>query len=132
MFYFPKKEKLCNRFDIENLFAKGDRFLVYPFSIRFNIRFNSVSPKVQVLLLSPKRYQKLAVNRNRAKRLIRECYRLNKAGIIEFSKRENCDIFIAISLVSKESPVYAVVDESLKKILNTIVSNAQNHIEKDS
>lgn len=131
MYQFSKKEKLCNRTEIQNLFVKGQSFLVYPFSVRYNINVNDKSSKVQVLLLSPKRYQKLSVSRNRAKRLIRESYRLNKECIIQFAKEEALGINIAISLISKDLPLYNVVDESVKKILNRIITNTKKDIEKD-
>ncbi|MFA7080991.1 MAG: ribonuclease P protein component [Bacteroidales bacterium] len=132
MYQFSKKEKLCNRTEIQNLFVKGQSFLVYPFSVRYNINFIDKSSKVQVLLLSPKRYQKLSVSRNRAKRLIRESYRLNKDCIIQFTNKEAMGINIAISLISKDLPAYNVVDESVKKILNRIITNTIKDIEKDS
>ncbi len=131
MFQFTKREKLCNRTEIQNLFTKGQSFLVYPFSVRYNVKANTSSPKVQVLLLSPKRYQKLAVSRNRVKRLIRETYRLSKENIIQFAKEEACDINISISLVSKDIPTYYLVDESMKKILNRIIINTKDDIEKN-
>ena len=131
MFQFTKREKLCNRTEIQNLFTKGQSFLVYPFSVRYTIKYNTISPKVKVLLLSPKRYQKLAVSRNRVKRLIRETYRLSKDSIIKFAKQEACDINISISLVSKDIPTYYLVDESMKKILNRIIINTKDDIEKN-
>ena len=131
MYQFAKREKLCNRTDIQNLFLKGQSFMVYPFSVRYNIKTNTISPKVQVLLLAPKRYQKLAVSRNRSKRFIRESYRLNKESIVQFSKQESCDIIIAISLVNKTTPTFNVVQECVKKILDRIIINTQKDIEKD-
>ena len=71
---FPKGERLNNVKQIENLYAKGDKFMAYPFSVRFiyNKEQSEENTKMSVLLIAPKRYQKLAVNRNRAKRLLRE------------------------------------------------------------
>lgn len=129
MYKFHKKEKLCNRDEIKNLFVQGQSFLIYPFSVRYTTKPNLISPKVQVLLLSPKRYQKLSVNRNRAKRLMRESYRLNKESIIQFSKIQACDITIAISLVSNKIPLYVIVEQTMINIIDRIIQNTQNHIE---
>ncbi|MCK9163463.1 MAG: ribonuclease P protein component [Bacteroidales bacterium] len=132
MYQFAKKERLCNRIDIENLFSKGQSFLIYPFSVKYIVKTNYSSSKVQVLLLSPKRYQKLSVSRNRAKRLIRESYRLNKDVINKFAKDESCDLNIAVSLISKSLPDFKTVDESVRKILNRVILNTKSQIENDS
>lgn len=78
-FRYPRQEKLKKKNDITLLFEKGKwrncgnlRIIIlknHPDLQTENIKFGvSVS----------KRYFKKAVHRNRIKRLLRECYRLNK------------------------------------------------------
>lgn len=78
-FKYPTKEKLKKNNEITLLFEKGKwkncgnlRIIIlknHPDLVTENVKFGvSVS----------KRYFKKAVHRNRIKRLLRECYRLNK------------------------------------------------------
>ena len=77
-FAFPKAEHLTSRREIEALFSKGS-MAAYKFPLRaiFHIS-NSESVPVKVLISVSKRHFKHAVDRNRAKRQIREAYRLHK------------------------------------------------------
>lgn len=79
---FPKPEHLCRKRDIEALFSAGSHaFTVYPVRAVFRRvpRSTPTGPAVQVLISVAKRRLHHAVDRNRAKRQLREAYRLNKA-----------------------------------------------------
>lgn len=119
---FPKGERINNVKEIENLYAKGDKFMAYPFSVRFiyNREQNNDNPKMSVLIVAPKRYQKLAVNRNRAKRLLREAYRLNKNELQTKIIKSSSQLLISIALVSKTMPDYKLTEQKVKEILSTI------------
>ncbi len=119
---FPKGERLNNVKQIENLYAKGDKFMAYPFSVRFiyNKEQTENNSKLSVLITAPKRYQKLAVNRNRAKRLLREAYRLNKGELQTKIINNNSQLLISISLVSKTMPDFHLTEQKMKDILHTI------------
>lgn len=90
---FPKSERLCSRKAIEALFAGGNRaFSAFPLRVVYRVipqeSTPSVSPVIsqvpspslspQVLISVSKRHFKHAVDRNRAKRQIREAWRLNR------------------------------------------------------
>lgn len=76
---FPKPEHLCLRREIEALFSPGSRsFSAYPLRLIVRWADEERSPAVRVLLAVPKRKLRHAVDRNRAKRQLREAYRLNK------------------------------------------------------
>jgi ribonuclease P protein component len=96
--------------------------MAYPFSVRFihNEEQTENNSKLSVLIIAPKRYQKLAVNRNRAKRLLREAYRLNKHSLQEKIKNSSSQLFISIALVSKTMPNYSLTEQKVKEILSTI------------
>jgi ribonuclease P protein component len=117
---FPKGERLNNVKDIETLYAKGDRFMAYPFSVRFIYREHSDKPNMSVLIVSPKRYQKLSVNRNRAKRLLREAYRLNKHDLQTKIQTNNSQLLLSICLVSKTMPDFQLTEQKVKYIFDTI------------
>ena len=73
---FPKSERLCSRKAIEALFAGGNRaFSAFPLRVVYKV---TDEPRTQVLISVSKRHFKHAVDRNRAKRQIREAWRLNR------------------------------------------------------
>lgn len=81
---FPKAEHLCLRNDIDNLFTAGAKALTaFPLRIVYREVIHREGPKVKVLLSVPKRKLRHAVDRNRAKRQLREAYRLNKTILLE-------------------------------------------------
>lgn len=85
-FTFPKPEHLCLRRDIDSLFASGARSTAaYPLRAVYRrltdeetAGIPATAPRVKVLLSVPKRKLRHAVDRNRAKRQLREAYRLQK------------------------------------------------------
>ena len=84
-FTFPKAEHLCLQREINALFASTSRSLVaYPLRALLHIvPHEGNGPQAKVLISVSKRKFKRAVDRNRAKRQIREAYRLQKHTLIE-------------------------------------------------
>lgn len=79
-FGFPKPEHLSLQRDIDALFAAGSHSTV-AFPVRAvwrEVEWDGHGPRVKVLVSVSKRKFKHAVDRNRAKRQMREAYRLNK------------------------------------------------------
>ena len=77
---FPKAEHLCLQRDIDALFASGAHSVVgFPLrAVWHEVEWDGHGPRVKVLVSVSKRKFKHAVDRNRAKRQMREAYRLNK------------------------------------------------------
>jgi ribonuclease P protein component len=111
-FTFPKQEKLKSKKKIEELFKRGSSFYLSPFQVKL-LEIKSEDP-TQLLIAVPKKLHKLAVTRNRIKRLIRETYRLNKQEIFTTSSKRYS---IAILYLSKDIPTFDVVNSKLSKLL---------------
>lgn len=78
-FTFSKPEHLCKQTEIEALFTPGSHSCtVYPLRATFRSVEKTSGPVVKVLLSVSKRRLRHAVDRNRAKRQLREAYRLQK------------------------------------------------------
>ena len=83
LFTLPKKERLCNRKEIDLLFGGASRSLAaYPLRMVFTMvpRGHDGVP-LRMMVSVPKRCFKRAVKRNRVKRQVREAYRHAKSGV---------------------------------------------------
>lgn len=82
---FAKPEHLCLKNEIEALFSSGSRSMtVYPIRATFRaLPYAGSGPRVKVLLSVAKRRLHHAVDRNRAKRQLREAYRLQKYALLD-------------------------------------------------
>ncbi|MDA0177964.1 MULTISPECIES: ribonuclease P protein component [Mesoflavibacter] len=123
---YNKDEKLKSQKAIEQLFAEGKSVSAYP--LRMVYLDNQTQLKVGVSV--SKRNFKLAVHRNRVKRLLREGYRLNKNLLID-NKLDHYTLMILY--ISKEMPDFKIIDKKMKALLtkfNDQVSNIKKN-EKD-
>lgn len=120
---FRKAERLCSKKHIEALFAGDNRSLTaYPLRAVYTETEDEkiVNCKSLSLLISvSKRHFKHAVDRNRAKRLIREAYRLNK-GLLLDHLPEDTQLDLAFIWMSDELCDYAIVEAKMKTILQRI------------
>lgn len=126
-FTLGKEEKLKSRKLIEHLFAEGKRVKSFPLQLIYlQISHDSEFP-VKVAFSVPKRVVKLAVDRNRIKRMMREVYRLNKYLIAENIKEPY--IFMLI-YADKAEPKCTDLEEMFKKVcvkfLSKIEEDEQN------
>ena len=117
-----KEEKLKSKKLIEQLFAEGNRVKSFPLQLiylpinRSDIYSNKVGFSV------PKRSIKLAVNRNRIKRLMREVYRKNKYLFTEKINQQYIFMFI---YTSAEEIKYVDLEISLKKVCIKFLNKIQ-------
>ena len=78
---FPKAKHLCLKRDIDALFSShGHAVTAWPLRMKYT---EVEEGPTKVLISVPKRLLKHAVDRNRAKRQIREGYRLNQTRVPE-------------------------------------------------
>ena len=120
--FFPKSERLYLKNDIDNLFSNGQSFISYPLRIVYlpEPGDHSTESGVSVLVSVPKRRIKLAVKRNRIKRLIRESFRLNKNALTKNIKRLN----IAFMYVCDDLLPFTDIEKAMIKALKKIGSKA--------
>lgn len=119
---FPKAEHLCLKRDIDQLFTAGTRSAV-GFPLRAIVRtrpHDGKFPRVQVLISVAKRRLRHAVDRNRAKRQIREAYRLNKE-IIGEQLPEGVAVHLGLVWVADQPQDSALVQKRLVSLLHRVV-----------
>ena len=76
-FKYPKKEKLKSRKIIDSLFTKGKSVSKFPLRLVY-APIADADAKLKFGVSVSKKHFKHAVDRNYFKRVLRECYRLNK------------------------------------------------------
>ena len=92
-FIYPKVEKLKSKTIIDSLFSSGKSVSKYPLRLVFvQHDFEDNVPLKIGVSVSKKNFKK-AVDRNYYKRLLRECYRLNKKLLVANLEAKYCCMF---------------------------------------
>lgn len=100
-FTYSKEEKLKSHNQISQLFSIGESVSKYPLRMLYIPISNSDDIQIKCGVSVSKRNHKTAVARNYIKRLLRECFRQNKAILIENQTQAYA---IMLFYLSKEKP----------------------------
>ena len=119
-FSFSKREKLCSRKVIEELFSSGRSFIKYPLRVVFMVQENQDDSSVKVLVSVAKRRFKRAYKRNLLKRRIREAYRLNKHIIIPPLETSSVNIVIAFVYLPTEILPFSDIEKAITETLESL------------
>ena len=118
---FPKKEHLYGEKVIENLHTTGSSFLVYPLRVVYlNVSQPDEQIPVRVMIGVSKKKFKKAVDRNRAKRLMREAYRLNKSSLVSIIKKEEVKIYLSLQYIADEMLTFDEISTKMQKALDRL------------
>lgn len=90
---YPKIEKLKSRKTIESLFVSGKTVSKYPLRLVFEETVLAENEKIKFGVSVSKKHFKKAVDRNYFKRVLRECYRINKHLLLENSEKKFAILF---------------------------------------
>lgn len=124
MFTFRKKERLCSETWIDTLFHSGKRAMFYPFSIHWLVCPKEALPegvRCQVLIATSKKKFHHAVDRNRVKRLTRECYRLHKPLLYTHLEKNNLSLLLGINYVHNEIFDYHLLETKMEKAIAKVI-----------
>lgn len=130
---FPKKEHLYGEKVIENLHTTGSSFLVYPLRVVYlNVSQPDEQIPVRVMIGVSKKKFKKAVDRNRAKRLMREAYRLNKSSLVSIIKKEEVKIYLSFQYIADEMLTFDEISTKMQKALDrlTKIIAEKSHINR--
>jgi ribonuclease P protein component len=122
-FTYPKNEKLKSKKTIDSLFSKGQSVSKFPLRLVF-VQITDVQnnePRIKMGVSVSKKNFKKAVDRNYFKRLLRECYRLNKHILNENTDKCYAIMFFyqtkdRISFEEMNKKTIALFEKFLEKI----------------
>jgi len=122
-FSYPKNEKLKSRKNIDLLFTDGKTVTKYPLRLVFmeTTLDDNVSLKIGVSV--SKKYFKKAVDRNYFKRVLRECYRLNKHILIDNIDKKFALLFF---YQTKERLSYQEINKKTIQLFEKFVKSIQD------
>lgn len=119
-FTFSKEERLCSRRLIDRLYADGRRTMAFPYSLQWR-KEPALDVPCQVLIVAPKRRFHNAVDRNRVKRLTRECYRHLKPQFFAALQERDLRITLALVYVHNEILGYGKILQKMEKALSQLI-----------
>ncbi len=121
---FGKDEKLCSRRLIDQLYAEGHRLMAFPYSVQWmSVEGGKVveSPSghlaCQVMIVAPKRKFHHAVDRNRVRRLTRECWRTRKELLYEFLDGQGMSIVLSLVYIHNEIMTFDQLGHKMDKLI---------------
>jgi len=117
---FPNEEKLKSRKLIGKIFEEGHVVKAYPIRIQFIFHDYDNLPTAQAGFSVPKRNFKLAVDRNRIKRQLREVYRLHKLSLIDRLEENNKKVALMIICTAQEKLPYDILEKLILKAIAKI------------
>lgn len=130
---FPKKEHLCSQKLLDLTFGSGHRLMVFPFSVHWAICHKNSLPEdvtAQVLIATSKKKFHHAVDRNRVKRLMRECYRLHKCQICHPLEGTEMALLVAINYVHNHIFDYAYLYRKFDKLTDLLTAAISKELTK--
>lgn len=130
MFENKRKTHLKSQVVISQLFSKGKVITKGPLRLVYFEIKPKESNELQFLISVPKKRFKLAVSRNRIRRVISEAYRLNSDSLRKSISELNKQYAIAIIYIGKKEVNFKTIEEQLQKVLSELV-NKINYNESD-
>ncbi len=117
---YTREEKLKSRKTLNALFTSGNSFLHFPVKVFYRPADDVDLPVLQTGVGVSARNFKKAADRNRVKRLLRECYRLNKQELAEALKKADKKASVFFLYIGKELPEYGFLEEKIKQSLTKL------------
>ena len=121
-FTYPKNEKLKSKNTIDLLFSEGKSVSKYPLRLVFVENPLEEKEIIKMGVSVSKKYFKHAVDRNYFKRVLRECYRLNKHILVDNLEKPYAFMFF---YQSKDRLTYQEINEKTIQLFQKFVSTVK-------
>ncbi len=121
-FTFKKEEKLKSKKLIEQLFEQGSTLKEFPLRMVYlKVKLGTDYP-VKASFSVSKRKFKHAVDRNRIKRLMRECYRMNKYKLYQNIEDEYILMF---TYIDEKELKYVDIEENMIHLMTKLIQKSK-------
>ena len=115
-FRFSKPEKLKKKTVIDEIFLKGKAIQKNGFAFLYLEKPNSVQVPAQTMFAVSKRNFRLATNRNKVKRLLREAWRHQKHTVYQTAANQQRQFAICIMFKGKEIPDFKMAQVAIQQL----------------
>lgn len=104
-FSLKRNEIVKSEKDFEKIISDGKAMSAYPFKLIYlKSEFENINTCLIKMAISvPKKKVKLAINRNRIKRLFREAYRINKHLLVDYAAANKFTFNLLFIFTGKET-----------------------------
>ncbi len=116
-----RKNHLKSKLVIDQLFSSGRALKKSPFRLVYLVESEGSFIGDKILVSVPKRNFKLAVSRNRIKRVISEIYRIHSIDLKTLLASQNRSLAIGIVYIGKKEPTYSEADQKIQGLLEELI-----------
>lgn len=116
---FVKSERLCSTLAITHLFGEGYSIFKHPVKIKWIPAKWDNNHQIMVVITVSKHKFKRAVDRNRIKRLLRECFRLNKFILEDGLKSSQC--YLALIYTGNDIPERSTLEPIIIELFHRLI-----------
>ncbi|HRO44656.1 ribonuclease P protein component [Agriterribacter sp.] len=123
-FTLSRQERLKSRKRIEQLFREGRSISVFPYRVLYlpvAVADTRLPTALQAGVAVSSKHFKKAVHRNKIKRLTREAYRLQKAGLQQKLIETGKQVMLFFIYTGRELPDFLLVKEKVQVILDKLI-----------
>ncbi|MDR2971297.1 MAG: ribonuclease P protein component [Bacteroidales bacterium] len=125
-FTLRKHDKLKSSLEIEALYRDNQYIVSYPLKCHYSFTvINADHSILSVAFVVPKKTYKLATERNRIKRRMREAYRLHYKTIFEqFLLQNEKQLKLFFIYVGKEISDYSIIEKNMNFVLEKLITKS--------
>jgi ribonuclease P protein component len=127
-FGYNKSEKLKSRKELDAIFGQGKSIGVFPIKLFYQLHQGAATANIKAGVGVSARHFKKAVQRNRIKRLLRECYRKEKQILYSLLEGKAYHLTVFFLYVDKEMPAYEVLQAKMPLAMSKLLKQLQHEM----